>query len=136
MARLLFLVMGAPFESELTTSLLRLIDEALRQGHDVRVWACGGATTLTRGALGPRKGRNVLDPAAPAPPSTLALVEALALPAQGADHAAGRLDWCVCRPCLDERAADDQSPAVRVQPAYKFVEYLQAADVVLSLGVK
>ncbi len=51
--------MGAPYQSEMTASVFRLVDAALAAGHTVTVWTCGGATTLTRAALDANKPRTL-----------------------------------------------------------------------------
>ena len=127
-------VMGAPYESELITSLMRMVDESLAQGHRVIVWTCGGATTLTQSALGEVKPRNLLDLGTDREsveyPSTAALVKGLIKTAQG------RLQWYVCRHCMEERGAEGQIPDVKVMPPYKFVEYHSRAEISLVMGVK
>lgn len=131
---LFFGVMGAPYESELTTSLLRLVGDALECGHRVTVWACGGATMLTRSAIGENKPRNMLDILAGCPdrtyPSTAALVRSLV------EQSNGRLRWLVCRHCAEERGALDQISEARVQPPLRFAEHLQLCDVPVVMGVK
>ncbi|MFQ5933496.1 MAG: DsrE family protein [Dehalococcoidia bacterium] len=39
--------MDPPYESETTTTVLRLVDAALTKGHNVNVFAYEGAVTLT-----------------------------------------------------------------------------------------
>lgn len=127
-------VMGAPYESELCTTLLRLVDAALRQGHPVTVWTCGGATTLTLRSLGDTKPRNLFDLGTERRdatyPSTAALVTALLTMAEG------RLQWLVCRHCMEERGATDQISGVVVKPPLRFLHYRDQADTALILGVK
>jgi sulfur relay (sulfurtransferase) complex TusBCD TusD component (DsrE family) len=127
-------VMGAPYESELTTTLLRLVDEALHQGHQITVWTCGGATLLTHSALGRTKPRNVFDLGTTRTihdyPSVAALITALM------SAGAGRLRWYVCSHCMEERGALAQIEAVKVQAPLQFVRYLAAAEVALVMGVK
>jgi sulfur relay (sulfurtransferase) complex TusBCD TusD component (DsrE family) len=128
--RTIFLVvMGAPYESELTTSLFRLVDAALDQQHRVLVWTCGGATTLTMRSLGDRKPRNPLDLDAEYP-STARLIRAML--ARGA----GRLEWYICRQCMEERGASEQVDEVKIQPPFRFLRYLEQADVCMIMGVK
>ena len=40
-------LMDAPYESETTTTVLRIVDSALRKGHSVNVFAYEGAVSLT-----------------------------------------------------------------------------------------
>lgn len=126
-------VMGAPYESELCTTLFRLIDAALRQEHPVTVWTCGGATTLTLQTLGDTKPRNFFDLGKEEDttyPSTAALVKALLAVSEG------RLQWFVCRQCMEERGAGDQIAEVAIKSPFKFLQYRNKADTALILGVK
>jgi sulfur relay (sulfurtransferase) complex TusBCD TusD component (DsrE family) len=130
---LFFGVMGAPYESELCMSLFRLVSEALDGGHSVTVWTCGGATSLTRRALGETKPKNLLDlldGSNRAYPSTAALIAAMVR------NSAGRLQWHVCRHCAEERGAIDQIPEARIQPPLRFAEHLERCDVPVIMGVK
>ena len=133
-SKLFFGVMGNPYESELTTSLLRLVAEAVNEGHDVAVWTCGGATTITRNALGEIKPRNVLDVLAGCSDrtyaSTAALVRSLV------QRSNGRLQWYVCRHCAEERGALDQIAEARIQAPLRFAHHLEAATVPVIMGVK
>jgi hypothetical protein len=126
---LLLLLLGSPYESDLTTTLLRLVESALGRGHRLVVWACGGATALTVRTMGQGKPRNPLRPGVRYP-STARLVGALV------GGSEGRLRWYVCRQCMEERGATAQIAEVKVQPAFSFLPCLESADVCLSLGVK
>lgn len=127
-------IMGAPYESELATTALRMVDEALRQGHRVTVWTCGGATALTLLSLGESKPRNLLDLACQRSgrhyPTTAALVGNLLGTAED------RLQWLVCRHCMEERGAFEQMAGVKIVSALKFWRYLNQADVSMVVGVK
>lgn len=134
MRRIFFGVMGAPYESELSTTLFRMIDEALRQGHHVSVWTCGGATTLTQSSLGEEKPRNLMDLVTGRRdaiyPTTAALVRGFLT------GAGGRLEWRVCRHCADERGAGPHVEGVSVASPFRFLSQMERADVALVLGVK
>ncbi|MCC5603251.1 DsrE family protein [Nostoc favosum] len=127
-------VMGAPYESELCTSLLRIVDAAITQGDQVIVWTCGGATTLTQKTLSNVKPYNLLDVAADKKkteyPSTMALIRELL------EVAEGRVQWFVCRHCMEERGAIEQMEEVKVKSPFKFLHYLEQADVSMILGIK
>jgi len=134
-ARSIFLgIMGAPYESELTTTLLRLLGEALRQGHRILVYACGGATTLTLRGLGDAKPASLrLSGVVPDEgdyPTTARLIRSLL------NAAEGRLQWYVCAPCLEERGAVDQMDGVTIHTPFRLVQCLARADVALVMGVK
>ncbi len=128
--RTIFLVvMGAPYESELTTTLFRLVDAALARRHKLLVWTCGGSTTLTMRQLGESKPRNPLQLNADYP-SAPRLVRALL------KRGDGDMQWLVCRQCMDERGAMDQIKEVGIQPPFRFLQYLEQADVCMVMGVK
>lgn len=127
-------VMGAPYESELCTTVLRFAQEAITRGDYLQVWTCGGATSLTVKALGDTKPRNPIEIVNGKDdaryPSTAALVRDLIGSAQG------RLEWLVCRHCMEERGCTEQIDAVKVQPPFKFVQHMNRADRSLVLGMK
>lgn len=124
-------LMGSPYQSDLTTSLFRLTEEALGQGHQVVVWTCGYGTMLTQSTLvRPPDALAQGDVADVQHPTTAELVQALfrAYP--------DRIRWYVCRYCMEERGTVAQIPEVEVQIPYSFNTYLTVADQGLVLGVK
>ena len=130
MGRSLFLgLIGAPYESDLFTTTVRMAEEAVRQEHEVTVWTCGYATALTVTALGPVKPRNAIawDTAYPSP---------AAIAAHLLTWAGARLSWLICRYCAEERGTMDQMPGVRIRPPFEFIQRAHAADVCLVLGTK
>jgi hypothetical protein len=124
-------LMGTPFQSELITSLFRLIEAALRKGVVVTVWTCGYGTALTQATL-VRPPDPIARPenAVARHHSTAELVQALfrKYPSQ--------LRWYVCRYCMEERGAVAQIPEVEIQIPFSFNTYLNIADKSLVLGVK
>ncbi|GAB3898688.1 hypothetical protein GCM10029964_083570 [Kibdelosporangium lantanae] len=125
---LLLTVMGAPHESDRTTTLLRLLHAVLERERSVQVWACGYATMLTRNALGDRKPRNVADWPAVYPTTAKVIGDLLA---QHPD----RLFWYGCRMCCDDRGADGQLPEVVLRPAARYPEHVAAAGRTVLMGV-
>lgn len=124
----LLVVMGAPHESDLVTSVLRLTQALLEQGAVVSVWACGNATLLTRESLGARKPRN-LAAWEVRYPSTVTLVRELmtAFP--------GRLNWFGCRYCSDDRGADDHVPEIRIGTPSHFPKHVTSSKQTIFMGV-
>ncbi|MET9657651.1 hypothetical protein [Streptomyces sp. NPDC006510] len=121
-------LMGSPHGSDLFTSVLRLVEELLRQGAAVQVWACGYATMLTQEGLGESKPRNLADWSGDYP-STVSVIRGL-LAANP-----GRLHWYGCRFCSDERGAVAHVPEVRLRAPSAFAENVAAADKTLFVGV-
>lgn len=122
-------LIGAPYESDLLTSAIRMADEAVRQGHRVTVWTCGYATALTADDVGPLKPRDIRawDTRYPSP---AALVTHLV------EKSHGKLEWLVCRYCAQERGTTIQLPGIRIRPSYEFLKLATAADACLVFGVK
>jgi hypothetical protein len=123
------IVMGAPYESELTTTLFRLLDAALARGHRLIVWSCGASTTLTLESLGECKPRNVMRHEV-VYPSTARLVRTMMA------RYGERLEWHICQQCMEERGTTGQIEGVRIQPPFRFLRYLDQADVCMSMGIK
>lgn len=126
-----FGVMGTPFQSELSTTLFRMVQSALDLQHQVTVWTCGYATNLTQHSLVRPKDSFAAKDA----PATNDLTTAQIVQALMAKHS-GSLDWYVCRYCMEERGATQQIAEVQVKIPFTFQHYLSAADVSLVLGVK
>ncbi|RAM48967.1 MAG: hypothetical protein C6Y22_24945 [Hapalosiphonaceae cyanobacterium JJU2] len=126
-------LVGAPHDSDLATSLLRLVHEAISQGHQVTVWVCGGGTTLTLNSHGDTKIRNLIDAAAGnfnrEYPSTTKLIKELI------EVSEGRLQWLICRHCMQEWGATNQINEVKVTPPYKFLRYIDQANVSMVMGI-
>jgi sulfur relay (sulfurtransferase) complex TusBCD TusD component (DsrE family) len=127
-------VMGAPYESELSTTVLRMVDVALRQDHRVTVWTCGGATTLTLQSLTDSKPENLLDFLTGRRDASYRSTAALVAGLLGMSE--GRLRWLVCRHCMTERGAHEQMPGVKITSAFNFLRYLNEADISMVMGVK
>lgn len=107
---LTFLLMDPPFESARSTTALRLIDAAVRRGHDVNVFAYEGAVSLPfakqRAHPNAVHGRDAEQENHPLPRKWIAALMAAAA-AQGS-----QLRWVNCGLCVDERGAGDSIPGV------------------------
>ncbi len=131
-AQSLFLgLMGAPFDTDYTTSVFRLAHEALKQEKDVTIWTCGYSTTMTQTtAIRPD---NPIAAGGTEQESTYTLSEL----AQSLLHKyPGQLRWYVCRYCMEERGATAQIPEVEIQLPFSFNTYLSQADQSLVFGTK
>ncbi|MFE3527109.1 hypothetical protein ACFXOD_37185 [Streptomyces sp. NPDC059161] len=124
----LLTLMGAPHESDLITTALRLSQSFLDQGATVQVWACGYATMLTQQGLGETKPRNLAEWSTEYPSMATLVRELLG------SHP-GRFHWYACRFCSDDRGAVAHLPEVPVRAPAKFAEHVAAADKTLFLGV-
>ncbi|WP_447038496.1 hypothetical protein [Streptomyces sp. DSM 118878] len=124
----LLTVMGAPHESDLLTTVLRLSQSLLDQNAKVQIWACGYATMLTQVGLGESKPRN-LAAWSTEYPSPAALVRELI--GSFPEH----FHWYACRFCSDDRGAVAHLPEVPVRAPAKFAEHVAAADKTLFMGV-
>ncbi|WP_062209437.1 hypothetical protein [Streptomyces sp. NBRC 109706] len=125
---LLLIVMGAPHQSDQTTSVLRLVQALMERGGRVRVWSCGDSTHLTQQHLGERKQRNFADWHA-SYPTTAVLVRDLltAFPEQ--------LEWFSCQFCSEDRGATDHLPEIPMYGPSKFARISASADKTVMLGV-
>jgi len=124
----LLTVMGAPHESDLITSVLRLAQAMLDGGATVQIWACGYATMLTQVGLGDSKPRNLAAWSTPYPSMAAVVREMLAA-------FPDRLHWYACRFCSDDRGAVAHIEQVPTRAPAKFAEHVAAADKTLYLGV-
>lgn len=127
--RLSMMIMDPPYESSSTTTAFRMIDAALRAGHDVSVFAFEGAVSLTmagqKGHPNPVKGTSADEEKHPLTRDWVAALFRLA-----ADHDV-TLDWVNCGFCVDERAAGDWIDGPRRGGPPHFHEMIQGSDAVL-----
>ncbi len=131
---LTLLLMDPPYESANTTTAFRIIDAALRKGHDVNVFAFEGAVSLTMKAQGghpnPVHGTSADEEKHP---TTAAFAEALFALARekGCD-----LSWVNCGFCVDERGANDwiEGP-VRGGPP-NFAQMVNKSDATIIIPTK
>lgn len=100
MAKITIALMDSPYESETTTTAMRIVDAALRKGHSVNVFAYEGAVSLSLKDQAqhpnPVKGTTVEQQDHP---TTAKLIQGLFKIADG------RLIWINCGMCVDERGA-------------------------------
>lgn len=107
---LTFVLMDAPYENARTTTAFRLIDAALRQGHDVKVFAYEGAVALSfaRQAQHPNAvhGRDAAQEDHPNPKEWIVALQ------QAAAKGGSTLEWMNCGLCVDERGVGEVVPGV------------------------
>jgi tRNA 2-thiouridine synthesizing protein D len=127
-------IMDPPYESASSTTALRLIDTALRQGHHVNVFAYEGAVNLTMKAqqshANPVKGTTVEEEQHPTTKDWIGALFKLAQ-AQGV-----QLNWVNCGLCVDERGAGDWIEGPRRGGPKDFLELAAASNATLVIPTK
>lgn len=131
---LTFALMDPPYETERSTTVLRLIGIALRRGFHVKVFAYEGAVYLPFAAQKPHAnamhGRDVEEENHLV---TSVVVSELFKQAQA--HGA-TLEWVNCGLCVDERGAFDAVEGVRRGSPADFLKFAQASDNTLVIGTR
>ena len=127
-------LMDAPFENARTVSGLRLVDAALRKGHDVTVFAYEGAAALTFARQTPHAnavhGRDAAEEDHPLPREWVAALFTAA-------RAGGRtLDWINCGLCVDERGVTEAIPGTRRGSPADLWKAADASDNTLVIGAR
>ena len=111
MANLTFLLMDAPFENQRTVTALRLVDAALRKGHDVTVFAYEGAAALTFARQTQHAnavhGRDLAQEDHPLPKEWAAAL------LRTAQENGRKLEWVNCGLCVDERGVNEFAPGAK-----------------------
>lgn len=127
-------VMDPPYESATTTTMLRIVDAALRKGHNVNVFAYEGAVSLPLKTQAPHpnpvKGTTVEDQHHP---TTSGFISALF---EAAGAAGAKLDWVNCGLCVDERGATEWVPGVRRGGPADFVKFAEESTTTLVIGTR
>jgi tRNA 2-thiouridine synthesizing protein D len=131
---LTFVLMDAPFENARTVTGLRLIDLAVRRGHDVTVFAYEGAVGLafTKQAKHPNAvhGRTVDEEDHPLPREwVVALLESAA-------KSGSKVDWINCGMCVDERGVTEAVPGTRRGSPADLWKAADASDNTLVIGAR
>jgi len=127
-------IMDPPYETAATTTALRIVDTALRQGNNVTVFAYEGAVNLTMRAQQPHanpvKGTSVEEEQHPTTKDWIASLFDLARK-NGA-----KLDWINCGLCVDERGAGDWIEGPRRGSPKDFYEAALKSDGILVIPAK
>lgn len=136
MATLSFLFMDAPYESANSTTVLRMVEAALRKGHHVNVCAYEGAVAYTSTTQKPHqnpiKGTSIEEEKHP---NTKDWVAALI---QSAEAKGLKLDWLRCGLCEDERGVHENQLAKtrRGSPVDFYKQQVEPADNVLVVSCR
>jgi tRNA 2-thiouridine synthesizing protein D len=132
--KLTFVLMDAPFENERTATGLRLVDAAVRGGHDVTVFAYEGAVALTFARQAPHAnavhGRDAAQEDHPLPKEwAAALIEE-------ARRHGGSVDWINCGLCVDERGVGEAVAGARRGGPPDLWKAAEASDATLVIGTR
>ena len=131
---LTFVMMDPPFEDARTVTALRLVDAAVRRGHEVTVFAYEGAVALPFARQAPHAnaihGRDAAEEDHPLPKDWVASLAA------EAERCGGRLDWVNCGLCVDERGVGEAVACVRRGSPADLWKAAQASDNTLVIGTR
>lgn len=134
MANLTFLIMDGPYENERTVTALRLVDAALKKGHDVTVFAYEGAVSLTFAKQAPHgnavHGRDLAQEDHPLPKDWAA-----ALLKTAAENGR-KLEWVNCGLCVDERGVGEAIPGAKRGSPGDFWKAVEAAKNTLVIATR
>jgi tRNA 2-thiouridine synthesizing protein D len=131
---LTFALMDAPYENPRSTTALRLIDIAVRRGHNVNVFAYEGAAALAFVHQKPHAnavhGRDVTEENHPV---THKWIEALL---QLAGSEGVKVDWVNCGLCVDERGVNEAVAGTRRGSPADFWKFAEESDNTLVIPTK
>ena len=131
---LTFALMDPPFEDARSTTALRLIDAALRQGLNVNVFAYEGAVFLPfaqqKAHPNAVHGRDAEQEKHPLTKDWIGALFALAQ-AKGV-----KLDWLNCGMCVDERGAGEAIGGVRRGSPADFVKFVEESTNTLVIPTR
>jgi tRNA 2-thiouridine synthesizing protein D len=129
-----FVLMDAPYESSRSTTAFRLVDAAIRKGHDVRVFAYEGAVALSFARQAPHAnavhGRDVAQEDHPNPKEWIAALM------KTAEDGATKLEWVNCGLCVDERGVGEVIPGVTRGTPVDLWKGSEASDNTLVIATK
>jgi tRNA 2-thiouridine synthesizing protein D len=131
MAKLTIAIMDGPYESETTTTVMRIVDAALRKGHSVNVFAYEGAVSLSLKDQAqhpnPVKMTNVEQQDHP---TTARFIQGLFKMSDG------RLNWTNCGMCVDERGATSWIEGPKRGGPADFFKWTQESTNTLVIGTR
>jgi tRNA 2-thiouridine synthesizing protein D len=129
MATITIALMDPPYEAETTTTAMRIMDAAVRKGHQVNVFAYEGAVNLTmkdqEAHPNPVKGTTAEEEDHPASSRFIAGL-----------LATEQVDWINCGLCVDERGASNWIDGARRGAPADFFAWTQESTNTLVIGTK
>ncbi len=131
---LTFVLMDPPYESDRTTTAMRLMHIAASRGYNINVFAYEGAVYLATKGQQPHAnavhGRDVDQENHPVMKDwVVSLI-------QTAEQNGGRVDWVNCGLCVDERGAQDFVPSTRRGSPADLVTFAENSVNTLVIPVK
>jgi tRNA 2-thiouridine synthesizing protein D len=121
--------MDPPYESETTTTALRIVDAAVRKGHKVNVFAYEGAVNLTmadqKAHPNPVHGTTVEEEQHPTTSGFIAALLKTEL-----------VDWINCGLCVDERGSGHWIEGARRGSPADFLKWSTESNNTLVMGTK
>jgi tRNA 2-thiouridine synthesizing protein D len=134
MANLTFLIMDGPYENERTVTAFRLVDSALKKGHDVTVFAYEGAVSLTFAKQAPHAnavhGRDLAQEDHPLPKDWAAAL------LKTAQENGRKLEWVNCGLCVDERGVGEAIPGAKRGSPGDFWKAAEASQNALVIATR
>jgi len=131
---LTFVLMDPPYENARTTTALRLVDIAVRRGHDVNVFAYEGAVYVPFARQAPHPnavhGRDVEQEDHPNPKDWVSAI------LQEAGRRGAKVDWVQCGLCVDERGAAECIPGLRRGSPADLVAFVASSDNALVIPTR
>ncbi len=132
--KLAFALMDPPFENARTTTAMRLLEAAVRKGHDVSVFAYEGSVYLPFARQAQHansvRGHSVEEENHPLTKDWLA---ALLAAAEGRGQ---KLEWANCGLCVDERGAQEAIAGVRRGSPADLVKFAEECDNTLVIATR
>jgi tRNA 2-thiouridine synthesizing protein D len=132
--KLTFVMMDAPYESARSTTAFRLIDAAVRKGHQVTVFAYEGAVALPFARQAPHAnavhGRDAAQEDHPNPKDWIAALM------KAAADGGSKLQWLNCGLCVDERGVGETIAGVNRGSPIDLWKASEASDNTLVIPTK
>ena len=130
---LMVAIMDIPYESADSTTALHIIHAALKDGHNVRVFAMEGTANLT--AKAPQPPANSVKETSMEEERQTATKDRAASLFQLAKQRGVKLDWVNCGFCVDDRGAGDWPEGPRGVGPKDLVDASLASDATMVILV-
>jgi tRNA 2-thiouridine synthesizing protein D len=129
-----FVLMDPPYESANSTTAFRLVDAAVRRGHDVKVFCYEGAVALSFAKQAQHANAvHGRDLAQEDHPNTKDWIAALQ---KAAEAKGAKLEWMNCGLCVDERGVGETIPGVTRGSPVDLWKASEASDNTLVIPTK